>query len=217
MSKTIEANDLRKVFRSRVILDGLSFSWNPGTYCLYGMNGRGKSTLLRILAGADRKFEGSLRVLGRDAVRAPEYTNQLRSFLCDDPVFYPKTTTLDLLSFVASVRKLDIRKVLAEGCEKFGLNELLSKPLEQQSLGQRKRSFFGAALLNQVPVWILDEPTNGLDTQYQSAFLEHVKSHVAAGGTAIIASHDRNLSISLNARSLYLYPESPDQPVNRLQ
>ena len=135
----------------------------------------------------------------------------------DHPVFYPKTTPLDLLSFVGSVRKLDLQGLVDEGNNKFGLQELLTKPIETLSLGQRKRSFFAATLLKQVPIWILDEPTNGLDIHYQSVFFDHVSSHVQSGGTVIIATHDQEISNTLKAKKYHLYPESLTQPVSELK
>jgi ABC-type multidrug transport system ATPase subunit len=212
VKNVIEAKNLCKVFKGKTILDHLSFTWDAGAYCLYGKNGRGKSTLLRILAGAERDFSGSLHILGNDSVRNPETANLMRSFLPDHPSFYPKGTTRDLLSFVASVRKIRPSKE-----DPFDLGELLSKPLDQQSLGQRKRSFFGAVLLPSVPLWILDEPTNGLDSHYQTIFFDHVQSHTRSGGTVVIATHDSAVASTLSAKSLRLFPESHLKPVTDLQ
>lgn len=213
----IEAAGLCKAFKSREMISRLSFSWGPGAYCLYGKNGRGKSTLLRILSGAERDFSGSLQILGKNAAQHPETINRQRSFLPDHPSFYPRATTHDLLSFVAGVRKLKPSKLLNPKDDPFHLSELISKPLEQQSLGQRKRSFFGAVLLEQVPLWILDEPTNGLDTNYQSIFFETVRSHLARGGTVVIATHDTQIAQELKATSLRLFPESHLLPVQELK
>ena len=217
MSTTIEGNTIGKAFNGKDIFKNLSFAIDPGVTCLFGKNGRGKSTLLRILGGPERDFSGGLNIMGQDAVRKPEEANQQRSFLPDSPVFYPKATTLDLLSFVSTIRKLDLHKVLSHSHEKFGLDELISKPLESQSLGQRKRSFFSVTLLSHIPVWILDEPTNGLDDQYQSVFFDEVRAHSARGGTILIATHDTTLPDKVTGSSFHLFQERLGAPVSLIE
>jgi ABC-type multidrug transport system ATPase subunit len=217
MEYSISGIGLGKSFGKKVIFENLSFSFLPGAYCIYGANGRGKSTLLRILSGAERSFQGELKVCQVQAHQDFETANQYRSYLPDQPQFYPHATTRDLLSFVASVRQLEFESVMSEVFGSFELDSLLNHALDRQSLGQRKRSFLSATLLSKIPIWILDEPTNGLDAQFCAAFYEKVKKHVANQGTVIIATHDPELAKQLQAKSLHLFPYESSSPFSELR
>lgn len=79
-------------------------------------------------------------------------------------------------------------------------DELLNKAIETLSLGQRKRVFLAGTLLPEVPVWILDEPTNGLDPDHREAFIRFM-NEFRVDKTVLIASHDPMLAKDLSVSS----------------
>ena len=232
---TIQAQALTKSFDKKVVFQELNFEMPPGAYCIFGSNGRGKSTLLRVLAGSDRDFSGDLKLISVllsakdlrktmgdevsagvsiDAKNDPELANRLRSYTPDTPAFYPQVRTHEFLAFIKNIRK---GADFAAGIDSFRLDELMHQTLESQSLGQRKRSFFVGTLLPSIPVWILDEPTNGLDSFFQKCFFDWVRAHIERKGTVIIATHDPKVADELKAQRLKLYSHSEEAPVRELQ
>jgi len=71
----------------------------------------------------------------------------------------------------------------------FGLTELLDLSVKFLSEGQQRRTALARILTVRKPVWLLDEPTNGLDRESLAAFIAVLKTHLGGGGAAIIATH----------------------------
>jgi heme exporter protein A len=75
-----------------------------------------------------------------------------------------------------------------EGAD-FGLEDLLDVPVRYLSTGQRKRAALARVAASQAAIWLLDEPLNGLDTQWAAVAQERIAAHLAGGGAVVIASH----------------------------
>ena len=167
----LAAHDLACRRGDRLLFAGLSFALDPGEALqVAGANGTGKSSLLRILAGLLRPFEGSVERRGEIA-------------LLDGNL--PLDEHLALGKALSFWERIDGR--LARSDE--GLYALRQVPVRFLSTGQRKR----AAVLQSNPsaggIWLLDEPLNGLDIDAARALESRVSEHCAGGGLAVIASH----------------------------
>lgn len=154
---------LRASARGRMIFDGLGLDLGPGVYALRGENGIGKSTLLRLLAGAQPIEAGHVRIDGIDLVRAPEEARRRLSYVPDDSPVYPFMTGEDLLRFVASARRVAIGPEIHAMIGMFALERHLRARFDAMSLGTRRKMLLCAAWIGTPPVLLLDEPSNGLD------------------------------------------------------
>ncbi|OYX65370.1 MAG: heme ABC exporter ATP-binding protein CcmA [Sphingomonadales bacterium 32-64-17] len=157
----------------RLLFAGLSLALGPGEALqLAGANGIGKSSLMRILAGLARPYSGTVERQGTLAL------------LDERPALDEHQPLGRALDFW---RRIDGGE--AVGIERLGLEPLLDVPVRYLSTGQRKRAALARLLGQRAPIWLLDEPLNGLDTHAVALVEALVAEHLAAGGIAVIASH----------------------------
>jgi heme exporter protein A len=200
VSLTLSVDKLTLTRGERCLFADLSFSVNQGeALILRGANGVGKTSLLRVLAGLTVPDSGAIRLndanlgplspLSRKHIHYVGHANQLKDELTTEEnlrdmlVIDVVTTTHDVrLDALNRVGLLKQRKVLA-------------KKLSQ---GQKRRIGIANLLLNQKPIWLLDEPTNALDTDAVALMLATIDNHLVNGGLTVIATH---LPLSLNQPS----------------
>lgn len=158
------------------ILEGMGFSVRAGeVLVLRGPNGSGKTTLLRTLAGLQPAYAGTVHS-APDTVAYAGHADGLKSTL----------TVQENLAFWAGVYGgQDIAPALAH----FNLDTLKTRAAGNLSAGQKRRLGLARLMVTGRPVWVLDEPTVSLDASSVTLFAEAVKTHVAQGGAAIIATH----------------------------
>lgn len=193
---------LTKVYTERRVFDGADFSINEGEKIgVIGVNGTGKTTLLRIAAGMEKPDEGRV-TKGRQVV--------IR-FLMQNPVFEPESTVLD-----AALRgnRTKQNEWTAESDAKSMLNRLKITDFEQKvkelSGGQRKRVALVNALLLPADILILDEPTNHLDHEMADWLEEFL---IRYRGAVLMVTHDRyfldrvsNRIVEIDKGKIYNYP-----------
>ena len=173
----LAAHDLACRRGDRVLFRGLSFALGPGEALhLAGPNGVGKSSLIRILAGLLRPYAGTVEREGALALADERPALDAHLALGSALAFWRKFDRADAATLDAAIDTLNLR-------------DLLDVPVRYLSTGQRKRAALARALLARAPVWLLDEPLNGLDTATTAAVEKLVAAHIGQGGMAVIASH----------------------------
>lgn len=159
----------------RLLFRRLSFRLEAGAAChVTGANGAGKTTLIRALAGLITPYAGAVTHEGALALLAE------RTGLDAD---------LPLARALAFWLALDSVADPAAIMARLRLSALAEVPVRYLSTGQQKRAALARVLGQNAPVWLLDEPLSGLDTASQALVSQLVREHCAAGGIALIASH----------------------------
>jgi heme exporter protein A len=157
----------------RILFEGLSLTLAPGEAAMVtGPNGVGKSSLLRLAAGLLRPAAGRVES-GRLALADEQAAFDERQRLGDALAFWAKLDGAD-----AGV-----------GLRAMGLDRLTEVPVRMLSTGQRKRAVLARVIASGAPLWLLDEPANGLDVEGQGRLAEAVAAHRAGGGALLAASH----------------------------
>jgi len=156
-----------------------------GALLVLGPNGAGKSTLLRVLAGLKRPDAGQVLWDGKDALADPAlYATQV-AFLGHLDAVKPGLTVAENLALQARLSG----RPAAEALEAVGLAPLAELPARMLSAGQRRRLAIARLVLSRAPLWLLDEPTLGLDTQSVALLGALLARHRATGGVVVTATH----------------------------
>ena len=182
----LEATELAAVRGERAVFAGLSFRLAPGgALLLAGRNGAGKSTLLRVLAGLLRPADGRVLWNGADALAdRAEHAARLAWVSAQDAI-KPGLTVAETLGFEADF--VDGRA--DAGLAAFALEDLAEVPVRMLSTGQRRRLALARLALAPRALWLLDEPTLGLDAASVARFGALAAAHRAAGGMVVAATH----------------------------
>lgn len=173
----------------RMVFQNLNFALAPGGAALVlGPNGSGKSSLLRLLAGLLKPAAGRLTYDGDDVAKDPDLHHRRIAYLGH----------LNAIKAVLSVRE-NIATWLPGGegsvslvdaaLTRFGLLPLAEQPARLLSAGQRRRLALARLAARGGEIWLLDEPSVGLDQASQKSLEEAIAEHRAGGGLVFLASH----------------------------
>ncbi|AJP73113.1 heme ABC exporter ATP-binding protein CcmA [Sphingomonas hengshuiensis] len=175
MSGTLAFRDVACVRGGRLLFEGLSFALAPGQAALVvGPNGTGKSSMIRIAAGLLAPFAGSVEGEGA------------RALLSEAAALDPELSVAAALGFWA---RIDGTADIAPALEAVGMADLAQVPVRLLSTGQRRRAALARVVASGAPVWLLDEPANGLDVASVAALEGLIARHRAGGGIALVATH----------------------------
>lgn len=180
------ADNIAVLRGGRLVLDGVNLVLAAGgALLLRGPNGAGKSTLLRCLAGLRRPDAGIITWNGQD-IFADRETHATRiGWASHADATKPGLSARENLDFAAQTQGGDIVTAL----ESVGLADRAALPARMLSAGQKKRLALARLLLGRRPLWLLDEPTNGLDAATVARLGALIESHRAEGGMLIAATH----------------------------
>ena len=187
MGAAIEAHGLRKRYGRVRALDGLDLQVDEGEiHGFLGPNGAGKSTAVRVLLGAARA-SGSARVLGRDAWRDAVAIHRDVAAVPGDVVLWPNLTGGETIDLLTGLRGGADPSRRAELIDAFALDP--RHRARTYSKGNRQKVALIAAFARPARLYLLDEPSSGLDPVMESVFQQQVRRVRDEGSTVLLSSH----------------------------
>jgi heme exporter protein A len=181
----LHITDLACIRGGRLVFAGLSLRAAGGSLALLrGPNGAGKTSLLRLIAGIAEPDRGRIALHGGDAGLT---LSQQCHFIGDRDAAKLHLTVAENLRFWGDfLGGGDLDRAL----DSFGLTALAGLQAAVLSSGQRRRLSLSRLALVARPLWLLDEPTVGLDAQSRQRLVALMTAHLASGGFIVAATHD---------------------------
>ncbi|MBY0337121.1 MAG: heme ABC exporter ATP-binding protein CcmA [Acetobacteraceae bacterium] len=185
-SGALEARDLACWRGERLVFADLGFVLRPGeAMLLTGANGAGKSTLLRVVAGLLPAMEGTLLWGGADALADRVAHGARLRYLGHMDALKPALTARENLDFFRRLHGGDTDAAL----DALDLRPLADLPARVLSSGQKRRLALARLALAPAPLWLLDEPTVGLDAASVERLRPLLAAHLGRGGMILAATH----------------------------
>ena len=197
----INIEDLTKIYAERKLFDGASFSLQDGEKIgVIGINGTGKTTLLRMIMGEEETDEGTVTTANHVVMR----------YLPQHPEFEPEKSSLEcvLEGNVTDENRWSVESDARAMMMRLGIKDFM-QPAGQLSGGQRKRLALISVLLSPADILLLDEPTNHLDNDMADWLEDYLKKW---RGALIMVTHDRyfldsvcNRIVEIDKGKIYSY------------
>ena len=192
----------------RRLFEGLDFALAAGEALLVvGGNGHGKTSLLRILSGLSQPAAGEVRWRGAPIRAARERYGRAMAYLGHADGLKADLTPLENLRFAAALRGGALDDAAARhALDRVALARCAELPARALSFGQRRRVALAALTLADAALWILDEPLAGLDAQGVGMVQGLLDAHLAAGGLAVVTTHQSLVLDACAPRTLRVGP-----------
>lgn len=182
----INATDISVKKAGKTILDKISFTVPAGAIIgLIGPSGSGKTTLMRTIVGV-QKHEGTLTVLGKNA--GDKNLRHKIGYVTQSPAVYPDLTVEQNLRYFGALVGADT-SAIAKVIEQVRLQKQKDQLVESLSGGQKARVSLGVALLGDPDLFVLDEPTVGLDPVLRNELWDMFQILAKQGKTLLVSSH----------------------------
>jgi zinc transport system ATP-binding protein len=200
MSLAVELRDVSFGYRpGQRVLDAVNLELDEGEFvAVAGPNGGGKTTLVRIVLGLERPASGTALLFGEPAHRFSQrgalgYLPQRSEIGGDAPATVREVVSAGRLAMGRMVGRLGSRDqaVVAHAIERVGLGQFADAPLRTLSGGMQQRAFIGKALAGEPSLFVLDEPTTGVDAESQESLAVLLADlHRELGVTVVYISHE---------------------------
>lgn len=187
----LSVHDLACARGERTLFAGMNFELGQGKLLLVqGGNGRGKTSLLRLLCGLAHPLAGEVRWRGLPIAKERETYHREMAYIGHVNGIKDDLTPVENLRLSAALagRKLD-EAVAEKSLVKLDLERCLDLPARVMSFGQRRRVALAGLITAGALLWILDEPLTGLDVHGVALVESLLREHVAGGGMVVMTTH----------------------------
>ncbi|WP_421798082.1 ABC transporter ATP-binding protein [Haliscomenobacter sp.] len=208
MEPIIQIDNLSKFFGKKQVLHDISLHIQPGQVIGYiGPNGAGKSTTVRILAGLDDNFKGSVKIKGIDVKENPLAVKRIIGYIPELADLYDVLTPLEFLLLVGRLHDMDdaqIEERASRMLDFLGLKDQLHERMDTFSKGMRQKVLLVSGLLHNPEIIFMDEPLSGLDANAVILVKEIILRLVEQGKTIIYCSHNMDTVEKISDRIILI-------------
>lgn len=194
MTKMVKVVQLKKVYNSVSAVNSISFEINRGEiFALIGLNGAGKSTTLKIIAGLLTPTSGSVYIDGINIQKEPDKIRKYISYLPEDSGAYKNLSGLNYLKFMAGLYgndQAEIEEFVQKGIEISRLGNRLKERAGNYSKGMIRKLLLARTVMISPKLAILDEPTSGLDVMNSIIVRDIIKQMAKEGMAVLLSSHN---------------------------
>ncbi|GAA5142412.1 ABC transporter ATP-binding protein [Thalassotalea piscium] len=186
----IKLSNVGKEYRSLCALQAINLELNQGEVLgLFGHNGAGKTTMMKLILGVISPTQGNIEVLGvaPDSKASWHMRNQI-GYLPENVSFYEQLTGLEVLTYFAKLKGFNKKHAIAL-LEQVGVAHAMKRQVKTYSKGMRQRLGLAQAFIGQPKLLLLDEPTVGLDPIATADFYQTVDQLKSQGTSVILCSH----------------------------
>ncbi|MBQ7408524.1 MAG: ABC transporter ATP-binding protein [Clostridia bacterium] len=198
----ISIKDLHKSYGPKEVLKGIDLDVYAGElFGFIGKNGVGKSTTIDCVIGAKKFNQGEITLNGYDIIQEPIEAKYSYGYVASEPSCYESMTGYDYLEFVASIYGItegDFVRNYKYLCTRLSLDlKELANPVSDYSHGMKQKLCLAASLLHNPKIWVLDEPTVGLDIMAVEELKRMMREYANHGKTVFVTSHNIDLVAKL--------------------
>lgn len=193
----IKLENITKILNKKMILDHINFEFENGKiYGLYGINGSGKTMLLRAIAGLLILDEGSIEIDHQVLNKDIDFPQSIGLIIENMEMLgnYDAYTNLEIL---AKIKKLVTQKEIENTLKRVRLDEFGKLKVRKFSLGMKQRLNIAQAIMEEPKYLLLDEPFNALDDSGREMLYQILKEEKQKGATIIIAHHYKDELLKL--------------------
>lgn len=194
----IKLSDITKTIKKKTVLDNISLEMHAGTVTGFnGINGSGKTMLMRMITGLIRPTSGSVYIDDKELHKDISFPPSVGALL-ENPAFIDGYTGKENLKLLAGIKGLVTDDEIDEILDFVGLSNAKDKKYKKYSLGMKQRLGIAAAVMEKPEIVILDEPTNSLDSEGVEMVKSLVQREKERQSLVIIACHEYEILKSLS-------------------
>lgn len=189
----IKISHVSKTIKNNPVIKDISMELQSGAvYGFKGINGSGKTMLMRLISGLIRPTQGEISMNGKILGKDISFPNSIGVFL-ENPAFLDAYSGFNNLKLLASIKSVasdeDIRNTLL----RVGLDPDSNKKYKKYSLGMKQRLGIAAAIMEKPEIVILDEPTNSLDEDGVDLVKHIVRNEKERNALVVVSCHDEGI------------------------
>lgn len=186
----IVVNEVSKSIYGVPIINSVSMTLVSGNvYGFQGINGSGKTMLMRLICGLIYPTKGEIVIDGKRLGKEITFPQSV-GLLLENPAFLDSYTGFENLEMLASIKNIITREEIHDAITSVGLDPLDKRKYKKFSLGMKQRLSIAAAIMEKPDILILDEPTNSLDSSGVSLVKTIIAKERERGAIIILACHD---------------------------
>ena len=202
----LEARELVVGYGDTPVCGGITAAVEPGeVLAVVGLNGAGKSTVVRTLAGRQLPLAGDALVHGLPVMPDAASVRRQVAAVFDEDVFFPSLTVREHLLLVARGHSVALPDEAVDAeLEFFGLFGRAEAVPDSLSSGQRRRLLRAAGFIRPSSLLILDEPEQRLDPVMRDALGRRIREHAGAGAAVVLVTHNPSLLVQTATQCLVI-------------